>query len=416
MTRHAALANESVVVIGAGLAGCFLACDLRRRGYGQVILVERLDRICGVGPRVVTELHAGGEYPFDPRSAVDCLHGLAVLLRVLPTTALTKPRSHILIAEGTAATELPADRYADFLTRLRCAYEEMVRLDPKLEEDICPVSQFWRRLTPDEYADVRNVAGGFETPQRGVLPDVLAAAVEQSLRSWGVEVRLGHDVTSVVRRGRGLFRVGALTARGSATIDCSQVAFANHVLGFRLMMSLAGDHFTPPPSVFVALRVIAAAAYPEKRVFPAPTRLMLEGRFGAMDAPLDGRRALVYHPPLSHLAVMRLRPPYTIPENWLARRARPADEDIDAARRIIARAAEIAYPYLDGAILTEARVAIAANSVADSRVRRNMGLLRMGGDCVSLAFTTKATTTALNAERAGQLLVDDVCGRQGRDP
>ncbi|WP_405092484.1 FAD-dependent oxidoreductase [Micromonospora sp. NBC_01392] len=399
--------KESVVVIGAGLAGCFVACELRRRGYGEVILVERLNAVCGVGPRVVSEIHAGGEYPFDRQSAIDCLHGLAVLMRTLPAGAIAKPRSHLLIAKGTASNEMDGVRYSQFLNGLRCEYESMVRQDPGLEQVICAVRDFWRRLDPDEYADTVNVESGFETPQRGVLPSDLALAVNSALESSGVIVRLGHEVLSAARRGVGEFRVQVQTGARISDIDCSQVVFANHVAGFGMATALADSDFRPPESIFIALRMIAEVDYNVPRHFPSPTRLMLEGNHGAMDAPMGTGRALVYHPPLSHVEIRELRAPFDIPQQWLERRASPMFGDLERADRIVARAAEIAYPYLRSASVREPRLAIAVNSVNNSRVRRNMGLMRPTRDCVSLAFTTKATTTALNAARAADVLVSD---------
>ncbi|MFW6695317.1 NAD(P)-binding protein [Streptomyces sp. MAR4 CNX-425] len=392
--------------MGAGLGGCFLAVELRRRGYGEVLLLERLPETCGVGPRVVTEIHAGGEYPFDLRSAVDCLHGLAAIQRVLPAEAVTKPRTHMLIAAGSAAAGLDGQRYAALLRHLQIEYEQMVRQDPSLEQDICPVGEFWRRLDPDEYADVVNVDCGFVTPQRGVQPDVLVSTITRMLHRTGVDVRVGHNVRRVVRRGRGQFRVEAVTEAGERTFDSSQVAFANHVRGFALARGVADDGFAPD-RVHVALRLIADVEYRQPRPFPAPTRLMLEGEFGAMDAPLGAGHGLVYHPPLSHLELTELSPQYSVPADWLDRVAQPAEADTDRARHLVARAAEIAYPVLRDAVVRQPRIAIAVNSVADSRVRRNMGVRIPSRDCVSLAFTTKATTTALNAARAADHLTAD---------
>lgn len=365
---------------------------------------------------MVTEIHAGGEYPFDPRSAVDCLHGLAALQRVLPAEAVTKPRTHMLIATGTAAAGMDGQRYTALLRHLQAEYEQMVRRDPSLEQDICPVGEFWRRLAPDEYADLVNVDSGFVTPQRGVHPDVLVATITRMLQRTGVEVRARHDVRRVVRRGRGQFRVEAVTEAGARTFDASQVALANHVRGFALERGVADDGFSPPERVHVALRLIADVEYRRPRPFPAPTRLMLEGDFGAMDAPLGATHGLVYHPPLSHLALTELSPPYIVPADWLDRVEHPADADADRARHLVARAAEIAYPALREAVVRQPRIAIAVNSVADSRVRRNMGVRIPTRDCVSLAFTTKATTTALNAALAADHLAADARRRHARLP
>ena len=288
--------SESVLVVGAGLAGCFLAYELRRLGYGQVILTERLDEVCGVGPKVVTEIHAGGEYPFDRQSAVDCLHGLAVLQRILPSKVLNKPRSHLLVSEGSAKAGLNGEKYAAHLIALQREYENMVREDPALEEDICAVTDFWRRLDPEEYCEVINVDSGFETPQRGIQPDILASTMFDMLKSSQVDVRLSQEAVGVARRADGSFQVTVITSTNESTVECSQIAFANHVLGFKMMTALADDGFSLP-SIYFALRMIVAVEHGVDRTFPAPTRLMLEGDYGAMDAPLDRRRSLGYHPP-----------------------------------------------------------------------------------------------------------------------
>lgn len=347
MTRSADYSAESVVVVGGGLAGCFVACELRRLGYGEVVVLERLGNVCEVGPRVISELHAGGEYPFDGRSAVDCLHGLAVLHRRLPTGVFTKPRTHMLLSTGTARAELDAEGYAAHLTMLQREYERMVRADPALEQEICPVSDFWRQLDPSEYADVSNVEAGFETPQRGVQPHLL-----------------------------------------------SQLVLANHARGFTMMADLADDEFAPPP-VYLGLRMMVLVEHSVHREFPAPTRLMLEGHFGAMDAPIEARQSLVYYPPRSHLSLVKLEPPYRLPDSFARRVTRWSVDDLSRAREIVAGAAAVAYPYLGGSTVIEPRLAIAVNEVADSRVRRNVAFLKPTRDCVSLTFSTKATTTAL---------------------
>jgi hypothetical protein len=363
---------------------------------------------------VISEIHAGGEYPFDARSGIDCLHGLAVLYRLLPAHVLTKPRTQLMVSTGNRPVDLDENRYQLHLTMLRNEYERMVRADPALESDICAVTDFWRRLRPDEHDDVINVAGAFETPQRGVDPDTLAAVMIETVAESGVDVRLSHEVRAVVRRGKGAFRVFGSTRANDFAFDCSQIAFANHIHGFAMMNTLADDHFVPP-TAFVGRRMIALVEYGSERPFPSPTRLMLEGDFGAMEAPLGRNRSLVYYPPVSHLSSIRLDPPYALPPTWRNTSDNAHDIDCTVAERLIAGAANVAYPYLAGSRIVEPKVAFAVNSVANSRVRRNFGVLKPCDDCISLTFNTKATTTAINAARAASLLVGDVEARRGRE-
>lgn len=406
------LADESVAVIGGGIAGSLLAIELKRVGYGRVVLFEAAPDIFRVATRGVSELHSGAEYPFDARTGEDCIRALVAFRRRHAGLSLAKPKTHFLVSEGSRSDGLTLARYVEHLDVIKTEYERLIRLDPTVEDILGEPSKLWRRLAPDEYGDVLNTAAGYETPQQGLDTEALAIYVKASMAEVGVELHLGSTVTDVERRGAGKFVLHIASETMETSQAVSQVALANHAAGLGLAHRIA-DRQAAAPNVFAGLRLIVKVSWDESRTFPMPTRIMVEGDSGAMDCPLDANRALVYQPTLSQIAKVRLDPPYDLPGDWWSRIKQPTDADWERAAQVVDRAATIAYPYLRGAQVTEPIMAVSLSTAGESRRRRNPPVVVVCADVVSVALTTKATFATINAEKATRLLMRHASDRIG---
>lgn len=80
--------RETVVVVGAGLAGALSAIFLAKAGY-QVMLIEKQPRPMMVSSKIPVHLHSGGLYTGD--AAVHCLHDSINFRQVLPFAVTERP-------------------------------------------------------------------------------------------------------------------------------------------------------------------------------------------------------------------------------------------------------------------------------------------------------------------------------------
>src|SRR5471030_727872 len=89
--------HNKVAVVGAGIAGLLLAHRLHDANY-EVVVYEKLPGIFGNTSATVSEMHAGGEYPFDAKSGNDCLDGLLEFSRYLPPEVFFKGRTVFFVS------------------------------------------------------------------------------------------------------------------------------------------------------------------------------------------------------------------------------------------------------------------------------------------------------------------------------
>lgn len=398
----ALLKNESVAIIGGGIAGCLLAIELKLMGYGNVTIFEAKEDLCLTASKVVSELHSGAEYPFDIQSGRDCLNGLIAFKKLFPSSIFRKPRTQFLLSRDSVIEGLTSELFSDYCKQLTFEYQNILEKDPSSINILGDPKDFWKEISADRFSDVKNAVFGYETPQHGIEPLLLVKHIKQLVEEHNIKLQMSQTVEAIEPFGR-KFKLVCSQPDKLKELTFTQLAFANHFSGLPLMTTICNSDFQIP-EIYAALRLIVLAKHNEKSPFPRPTRFMLEGIHGAMDGPISEDQSLVYQPSLSHLGKLKLDKSYTVPADWISRIAKPNRDDIKRSTEILREVSQIAYPYISKSVVEKTYLRIAINTVEESRQRRNPGVSVPLYDCVSVALTTKATCAAINAQSAAKIL------------
>jgi glycine/D-amino acid oxidase-like deaminating enzyme len=393
--------TELHVVIGAGIAGCLSAIARGKAGY-QVVMLEREQAVsagtfpvCTQTSNIVSENHSGAEYPFDPQSARDCMDGRIENQRFFPELIYGgKTYSRIIASQsmiddghdivGQCRTNMKVlrEHYAQ-----RCAEnpDNAVFGDPA---DIC-------REIPD-VPGVRDVAAAFLTPQRGINPVLVSTVVDWELRQCGVDFRQGSTVTRVARDEDGNHVVEYRTAEGTTeTLVADQVSICAATAAFGLAKQL--DPAIEFPKLYLALREILYVDLPDgtDKTF---TCLKLEDTYGGMLSPLNERCAMIYHPPAAHIMNLVMDPRTCEFPAKYAQHLEEGHPQVRARAEWTLDWLRDYYPELRRSTILGRYLKVAINTVADSRVRRNIGVFEVGSGA-TMTVLPKWTMCVVNARR-----------------
>lgn len=387
--------NKTIAVIGGGLAGSLTALMLIRQGF-HVKLIEKNKELFEGASHVAARLHRGLEYPKDLQSAIDCMYSAIMWKLIMPegiTTAAPPMRALIDKRSDELGKELeerrkcgeqidPADE-ADALTvdqalenykLVRDAYEKIfkkvIELTGWSREDAANrmlglPENFYRELEPHEYADVKNVAGGFQSAEEGLnIPKYLGMmryALQQEKDKGNLEIITNFKVTpdklpdgtkpehSGIRGHFGNFKIyGKEQIRDTAgniikevdakePIEAAQIVQAAHSGGPAITPEL-GTENGYERKMRVYRRAIMMVDLPKG--WNHKPFFKFVGKFGMMVAPFNDKKALVY--------ILKDKIPYIrdrdltkespeLPSNW----EQMSDEEIKGlARGFLAKARE----------------------------------------------------------------------------
>jgi hypothetical protein len=166
--------DETVLVLGSGIAGCTAAWILSEAGY-KVSIIEQLDLPFSSTSIGALGIHLGGRYPRHWETATECLQS-AILLKKLMPFAFGDQKLRFLVANDSP---VDFEAYVNFYNKLKDYYASMPREDQLFGES----SEFFRVLRAEELSEFSNVVGGIETQEscfdmdrvRTVLLETLAA-------------------------------------------------------------------------------------------------------------------------------------------------------------------------------------------------------------------------------------------------
>lgn len=410
--------DEHHLVVGAGISGSITALLRRRAGY-RVTLVEAAEQphadaypLCAGGSNIVSENHSGSEYPYDDQTARDCLDGRLANERFFPETIYAgKDYSRILASAQMCREEDIVARCQHNLDVLRRHYEQRINEDPSLAVFGAPEDSFVQ-LAADDLPPVADVAAGFMTPQRGMNPVMVAAALDHALREAGVEVRSGTSVSAVETTPTGTFQVTCESGGTTEVVPADQVALCASFRGLALARRLSSSF--EPPQFYAALRQILFVDLPDGSPIDYSC-LKLEDRFGGMVSPVGQAQAIAYYPPAAHIDVVPLDArDCTLPEpfpTWL-REGHP--EQSERAEVTLTKLREW-YGFLAGSSVSSAHLKIALNTVTDSRVRRNPGLMDVVPGC-TVSVLVKWTMAVVNAQQDLRRALRLTASRTGESP
>lgn len=180
--------NESVAVIGSGIAGCLTAYELAGAGY-SVTLVEERDGIFSGTSAHPIQAHLGGLYSGSPTTAKECLHAAIALKKAFPI-ALTERKASFLVADES---DLTLTEFVRFYHELTDYYASL----PVEDQVFGHPENFFRALKPEEYSYAKNVEGGIITQEPGLNIASLRAALLHKFKQLSVRILTGTSVVGV---------------------------------------------------------------------------------------------------------------------------------------------------------------------------------------------------------------------------
>ncbi|WP_067537925.1 FAD-dependent oxidoreductase [Nocardia crassostreae] len=369
--------TELHVVVGVGVAGCLAAIARSRAGYAVIVLERERARSAGTYPvctqtsNIVSENHSGAEYPFDPQSARDCLDGRIANDRFFPELIYSGKTYSRIIASQSMMNDGHdiVGQCRSNMDVLRAHYAQRCQEDPANAVFGEP-SAICREI-PD-VPGVRDVAAGFLTPQRGMNPVLVSTVLDWELRQCGVDFREGSTVTAIDRRADGRYLVEYTAADGSAeSVIADQVSLCVATAAFGMARRL--NPTLTFPRLFMALREILYVDLPDgtDKNF---TCLKLEDSYGGMLSPINEHCAMIYHPPAAHIMNIVMDPETCeFPDEYTHYLTAGHPETEKRAEWTLTRLRDF-YPELARSEILGAYLKVAINTVADSRVRRNIGV------------------------------------------
>jgi glycerol-3-phosphate dehydrogenase len=148
--------NETVAVIGSGIAGCLTAYKLASEGY-LVTIIEEQRRLFSGTSKYAIQAHLGGLYSGNPETARECL-GSAIQVKKAMPFALTERKPFFLVAHDS---EISMDEYVSFYNDLANYYGSL----PPGDQVFGPPEKFFRILNAEEHNFAKNVEGGIATQE-----------------------------------------------------------------------------------------------------------------------------------------------------------------------------------------------------------------------------------------------------------
>ncbi|GAC1389407.1 MAG: hypothetical protein NVS4B11_03730 [Ktedonobacteraceae bacterium] len=393
--------RELHVVIGAGIAGCTAAIMRRLAGYEVIILDKarssdpQVYPTCTETSTVVSENHSGAEYPYDAKSTTDCLDGRIANENFFPDFIYAgKIRTRIIASLSMMqAGEDIRHRCRESLNVITKHYAQRIEEDSSNyvfgdPNSIC--------TELEEFDGVNDVAAAFVTPQRGLNPVYVAALLEAEIKRLGIEFRQGHEVTSIEKNADGTATVHFLDELGHReTMNVDQVCIAAAGRGFHLSKKL--NPMLDLPQIYFALRQISFANLPQGTP-KNYTCLKLEDQYGGMLSPLNQECVMIYHPPAAHIEIAMLDPESgEVPAAFLQSLYDGHPELEQRAQQTLHKLRDF-YPELKHAELLSSHLKIAINTVAVSRVRRNMPIFQVAPGCTMIVLP-KWTMAVVNARK-----------------
>lgn len=381
--------RELHVVIGAGIAGCVTAIMRRLAGY-EVLILEKAKSddaqvypICTGTSSVVSENHSGAEYPYDPKSTVDCLDGRIANERFFPDF-IYAGKTHTRIIASSSMIQAGEDirsRCRETLNTIKTHYKqrvdenscERVLGDP---ESIC--------FELEDFTGVEDTAAAFVTPQRGLNPVYVAALLEAEIKRLGIEFRQGYEVTRIEQQTNEKLTIHCLNRWGQQeTINADQVCIAAAGQGFHLSKMLSPQ--LDLPKIYFALRQISFVDFSQP-CQKSYTCLKLEDQYGGMLSPLNEKCAMIYHPPAAHMEIALLNPINgDMPASLLQRLKDGHPEGQKRATQTVDALVKF-YPELKHIDSLESHLKIAINTTDISRMRRNMPVWKVVPGCTMIVL------------------------------
>ena len=180
--------DETVLIIGTGIAGCATGWALSEAGY-KVGLVEQLDKPFSSTSIGALGIHLGGRYPRDWETATECLQS-GIMMKKLMSFAFSDKKLRFLTAEDSP---LDFDSHVEHYARLQEYYAQLPPEDQVFGEP----EDFFRILDTDELEAFTGISGGIETQETCFNMDQVRTVLLRTLMARGALFLTSTEVRSI---------------------------------------------------------------------------------------------------------------------------------------------------------------------------------------------------------------------------
>ena len=155
------MANKKILVIGAGLYGCCISIELKRKGYDITLVDKEGDIMLGASLCNHNRIHYGYHYPRSYETALESILGLEVFKEIFKEAMVYNFPNYYLVEKNSIT---PADKFISFSDKLGFNYtedkvsndivnNEYIDLTLKVEEPIYDYSKLKEKIKSylDEY-------------------------------------------------------------------------------------------------------------------------------------------------------------------------------------------------------------------------------------------------------------------------
>jgi 2-polyprenyl-6-methoxyphenol hydroxylase-like FAD-dependent oxidoreductase len=408
---------ETVLVVGSGICGLQIAVMARKAGFRRVIVLERSHLPYSGTSLLAPTLQTGGQYPFSPATAADCLFSAMMFRQAMPdfVHAPASPKLFVVTAESErdprcASFAAVVDNYQ----ALRPAYSRALA-------NYCRTTgAAWADASQAFFGDPSRLGvvvdaqeligtalgphvGGVVGGERGLNQPVLGSFLLECAREHRVEVIVGACVTRIEPHARG-YRAHVA---GGGWWDGQHLVSAAWLGSWGFARPEIEAHGELRCVVVLDIRGLS---------FPGRTRavMAMQGPSGAAYEPLDDRIALLTsaRPGASQVRLLTALGPADAAE-----RTRSLNGDFEEhahVRAIVQSAADGPFPFLQGAKPSAAFITPVVRSTLPEE-RRYWGPVR-SKDGYIVSIPTKATYSTRTALDTLRMLLRDAVSRRSVTP
>lgn len=196
--------NETVLIIGSGIAGTMAAWLLSEAGY-KVTVLERLKEPFDGTSRGVRAINAAGRYPWSWDTAIECLHSSILLKKLLPFAFSSELMRFLVVDTKNVhnpvknVPPMSLEQYINFHTAIKDYYQSL----PKRDQVLGKAKDLFRVMDKGELENFTNIVGGIESKESLFNIELVREFLLKQLSENKVEIKTQREVYSVKKRGSG---------------------------------------------------------------------------------------------------------------------------------------------------------------------------------------------------------------------
>lgn len=356
--------NETIFVLGTGMAGSTAGWILSEAGY-RIVLIDQLEDAFASTSRGALGVHLGGRYFKDRTTAIECLRS-GIILKRLMNFAISDDRLRFLVAHDSPI-DFPA--YLRFYRELRQVYASL----PASDHLFGPPDTYFRTLQSGELDAFRGISGGIETQERCFAMDRARSVLTRTLRARGAQFLTSRQVlridkTAVNGRDRPRFRITTRNVRTGQT-ESFPARYVVNATGFSAR--LLGQGLGYMPRCTLDLRFFHDVKICKETRFRYPFPFIVVPGYMHY-VPLEGRTAsLVGFKETLETLHVESGEKLILPESWREQLlTRRVHEGRQRSAEIISMARDRFMPKLGQAVTQAVYPGVAVSFDAEQHIKR----------------------------------------------